>query len=188
MKWVYLGFCQTSMLLTVNYFSKNVPWRMFDKALIMSVLLTTCLLEKMTTVVQRHLYWMKIDKNNKKTPEMSKLIGIKDNIKNSILTHVLEYNYIYVRSCFSAIKIWLVKKVIFFDTFSWWWSLSYRSQSIDLLFQSVDWFLYDRDLRHERVKIITSLFKHAKNQIKSSVHSWYKTDFRVLFPGPGSFI
>ena len=36
---------------------------------------------------------------------MSKLIGVKDNIKNSILTHVPEYNYIYVRSCFSAIKI-----------------------------------------------------------------------------------
>ena len=26
--------------------------------------------------------------------------------------------------------------------------LSYRNQSIDLL----DWFLYDRDLRHERIK------------------------------------
>ena len=28
----------------------------------------------------------------------------------------------------------------------------YRNQSIDLLSKSVDWFLYDRDLRHERVK------------------------------------
>ena len=34
-----------------------------------------------------------------------------------------------------------------------WWqrSLSYRNQSIDLLSKSMDWFLYDRDLRHERV-------------------------------------
>ena len=31
-------------------------------------------------------------------------------------------------------------------------SLSYRNQFIDLLFKSMDWFLYDRDLRHERVK------------------------------------
>ena len=31
-------------------------------------------------------------------------------------------------------------------------SLSYRNQSIDLQSKSVDWFLYDRDLRHERVK------------------------------------
>ena len=32
-------------------------------------------------------------------------------------------------------------------------SLSYRKQSIDLQNKSVDWFLYDSDLRHERVKI-----------------------------------
>ena len=30
-------------------------------------------------------------------------------------------------------------------------SLSYRNQSIDLICKSMDWFLYDRDLRHERV-------------------------------------
>ena len=30
--------------------------------------------------------------------------------------------------------------------------LSYRNQSIDLLLKSVDWFLYDNDLRHKRVK------------------------------------
>ena len=32
-------------------------------------------------------------------------------------------------------------------------SLSYRNQPIDLQSKSMDWFLYDRDLRHERVKI-----------------------------------
>ena len=30
--------------------------------------------------------------------------------------------------------------------------LSYRNQSIDLLCKSMAWFLYDRNLRHERVK------------------------------------
>ena len=30
-------------------------------------------------------------------------------------------------------------------------SLLYRTQSIDLESNSMDWFLYDRDLRHERV-------------------------------------
>ena len=30
-------------------------------------------------------------------------------------------------------------------------SLSYRNQSIDLQSKSMDWFLYDSDLRHERV-------------------------------------
>ena len=36
--------------------------------------------------------------------------------------------------------------------------LSYRNQSIDLLHKSMNWFLYDNDLHHERVK---SLFGHA---------------------------
>ena len=30
--------------------------------------------------------------------------------------------------------------------------LSYRNQSIDLLCKSMDWFLYDKGLRHGRVK------------------------------------
>ena len=35
--------------------------------------------------------------------------------------------------------------------FSWRRSLSYRNQSIDLQSKLMDWFLYDSDLRHERV-------------------------------------
>ena len=39
-------------------------------------------------------------------------------------------------------------------------SLSYRNQSTGLLYKSMDWSLYDRDLRHERVNLIcaTSFF------------------------------
>ena len=37
-------------------------------------------------------------------------------------------------------------------TLSWRRLLSYKNQSIDLLRKSVDWFLYDNGLRHERVK------------------------------------
>ena len=36
-------------------------------------------------------------------------------------------------------------------TLSWQGPLSYRNQSIDLLRKSMDWFLYDNGLRHERV-------------------------------------
>ena len=36
-------------------------------------------------------------------------------------------------------------------TLSWWMRLSYRNQSIDLVCKSMDWFLYDINLRHERV-------------------------------------
>ena len=37
-------------------------------------------------------------------------------------------------------------------TLSWRRSLSYRNHSIDLQSKSMDWILYDGDLRHERVK------------------------------------
>ena len=39
-------------------------------------------------------------------------------------------------------------------TLSWQRSLSYRNQSIDFQSKSMNWFLYDRDLRHERVKVL----------------------------------
>ena len=37
-------------------------------------------------------------------------------------------------------------------TLSWRRSLSYRNQSTDLLRKSMDWFLYDNGLRHEKVE------------------------------------
>ena len=37
-------------------------------------------------------------------------------------------------------------------TLSWWRLLSYRNQSIDLQSKSIDRFLYDNGLRHEKVK------------------------------------
>ena len=39
-------------------------------------------------------------------------------------------------------------------TLSWRRSASYRNQSIDLLGKSMDWFLYDRSLRHDGVKAV----------------------------------
>ena len=43
-------------------------------------------------------------------------------------------------------------------TFSWPRPLSYRNQSIDLLRKSMDWFLYDDGLRHERIKTVNALY------------------------------
>ena len=34
---------------------------------------------------------------------------------------------------------------------SYWRLLSYRNQSMDLQSESMDWFLYDRNLRNERI-------------------------------------
>ena len=50
--------------------------------------------------------------------------------------------------------------------------LSYRNQSIRLRSKSMDWFLYDNGLRHERVKIAIMLtipmFEHYKKKKKKS--------------------
>ena len=45
-----------------------------------------------------------------------------------------------------------MKERLLFKTLSWRRSLSCRNQSLDLRSKSMDWFLYDRDIRHERVK------------------------------------
>ena len=41
-------------------------------------------------------------------------------------------------------------------TLSWRRPLSYRNQSIDFQSKSMDWFLYDNGLRHERVNAYSS--------------------------------
>ena len=51
--------------------------------------------------------------------------------------------------CYSVI----IETLCFLLTLSWRRQISYRKQSIDLLRKSMDWFLYDIGLRHERVKI-----------------------------------
>ena len=49
---------------------------------------------------------------------------------------------------------------------SWQRSLSYRNQSIDLLSKSLDWFLYDKDLRHERVSWLIMIDKCFRNYFR----------------------
>ena len=59
-------------------------------------------------------------------------------------------------------------------TLSWRRPLSYRNQSIDLQSKSMDWFLYDRGLRHESVK-------QTQNRRKNTcLHLSYVED--KLFP------
>ena len=67
---------------------------------------------------------------------------------------------------------------------SWRRPLSYRNQSIDLLRKSMDWFLYDNGLRHERVKrmhwtelnrikdLINFLGKSRVREKSHCVHTW----------------
>ena len=59
-------------------------------------------------------------------------------------------------------------------TYQWQRSLSFRNQSIDLLCKSGDWFLYDRDLHHEKVKTIVWL------KVISFSYFWYYIHFIEL--------
>ena len=73
-------------------------------------------------------------------------------------------------------------------TLSWRRPISYRNQSIDLLRKSMDWFLYDIGLRHERVKKIASGwnfngFCHFKWILRIQIYShakWTIQNFRKL--------
>ena len=53
---------------------------------------------------------------------------------------------------------------------SWRRSLLYRNQSIDLLYKSMEWFLYDRDLRHETVKLENNFFVKSLWIIKNRLY------------------
>ena len=55
---------------------------------------------------------------------------------------------------FKAVSILIFEAVKWtkYLTLSWRGPISYRNQSIDLRRKSMDWFLYDIGLRHERVK------------------------------------
>ena len=55
---------------------------------------------------------------------------------------------------------WCKKLMILPLIFSWPRFLSYRNQSIGVQSKSMDWFLYDRDLRHERVKAVLKYQNH----------------------------
>ena len=57
-------------------------------------------------------------------------------------------------------------------TLSWRRPLTYRNQSIDLRNKSMDWFLYDNGLRHERVKqtrlIKPTQFKNSESFLQKA--------------------
>ena len=45
-------------------------------------------------------------------------------------------------------------------------SVPYRNQPIDLLYKLMDWFLYDRDLRHERLDDLKLVISDQRRQTK----------------------
>ena len=80
----------------------------------------------------------------------------RQHLNNSTLTAHLKCK------CFALKNVLVNKSIISIDkwnnfekdlTLSWRRPLSYRNQSTDLQNKSMDWFLYDNSLHHERVKI-----------------------------------
>ena len=61
--------------------------------------------------------------------------------------------FCWLRSFFRFVYYVLPQSKLASLTLSCQRPLSYRNQSIDFLRKSMDWFLYDNGLRHERVKI-----------------------------------
>ena len=71
-------------------------------------------------------------------------------------------------------------------TFSWRRPLSYRNQSIDFLCKSIDWFLNDNGLRHEKVKFAwTITLVIEANQPTKWAHHIRSYSFDCLFRNLG---
>ena len=60
----------------------------------------------------------------------------------------------------------------------WRRQLSYRNQSIDLQSKSMDWFLYDNGLRHERVNDFQPLTIFVKSFI---LDVWLGSGYASVF-------
>ena len=72
------------------------------------------------------------------------------NIKNVCFTIKIYQKSVKIGSIMKL--LWsLLRRVVSNLTLSRQRPLTYRNQSIDLLNKSIDWFLYDNGLRHERV-------------------------------------
>ena len=81
---------------------------------------------------------------------LSRFLNFTNGIKPRKASHIKIFSWFLVNS-----NLTLLLKA---STLSWRRPLSYRNQSIDLQSKSVNWFLYDKDLHHERVKIISVLW------------------------------
>ena len=64
-------------------------------------------------------------------------------------------------------------------TLSWRRSLSYGNQSIDL-----DWFLYDTDIHHERVKCLRGFYQRVQSKTNTIQWSWCVTFLHHIFYSP----
>ena len=80
---------------------------------------------------------------------------LKTHLRHHFLeTHILETSLPWKVLILKNDSITFLRLV----SLSWWRRLSYRNQSIDLQSKSMDWFLYDNSLHHERVKVFQNSY------------------------------
>ena len=96
---------------------------------------------------------------NIKSSRCEKLLGVKIDSKLKFDCHAFGIckrfsRYINALAIIAPYKVNNAYLWISFCSLSWRRSLSYRNQSIGFHHKSMDWFLYDKDLRHERVKVV----------------------------------
>ena len=128
-----------------------------------------------TQRVNKNFRSKKFNSGNKKTPSLLSIVSnrfrcfVSDRLTVKIAGYQKHMSYSslqisllllvlspYIQLAFTTIKLLLMMKQ--YLTLSWRRSLSYRNQSIHLLCKSMNWFLYDRGLHHERVKVFLESF------------------------------
>ena len=100
-----------------------------------------------------------VHRQNLKETQTLGQIGRWNNYSTWVLWYVVLYAaslllrniYFIIRNINLYLRFCRCENQLF--TLSWRRSLSYRNQSIDLLCKSMGWILYDRDSRHDRVKV-----------------------------------
>ena len=96
----------------------------------------------------KHLWW-KFCRNSKRLLTLNNYCGKAPSQRFLLM---LAYQCNSHRVSGTLVLFTAQQQIISVLTLSWWRPLSYGNQSIDLLRKSMEWFLFDNGLRHERVK------------------------------------
>ena len=78
-------------------------------------------------------------------------------------------------------NLWTLFWFLTILTFSQRWYLSYRNQSIDLQSKLMNWFLYDRKLRHESVKLMFTNWVSVMSELSVN-YTKVVTEFESINP------
>ena len=89
-----------------------------------------------------------------------------------LLTGKTNYVVNRIQLCVCIHNSNILSRLDLYLTLSWRKPLSYRNQSIDLFRKSMDWFLYDIDLRHERVEPPWSQFHEKPEKLLVGIITW----------------